>query len=46
MGPSINNVTALGGRGYQGFCDYSTKALLIKKRDDGERGCQELSKTA
>jgi hypothetical protein len=27
---SINDVTSLGGRGYQGFCDNSTKALVIK----------------
>ena len=29
-GSSINDVTALGGRSYQGFCDDSTKALVIK----------------
>jgi hypothetical protein len=29
-GSSINDVTALGGRGYKGFCDESTKALVIK----------------
>ena len=26
----INDVTAYGGRGYQGFCDDSSKALLVK----------------
>ncbi len=30
QGSSINDVTALGGRGYQGFCDNSAKALVIK----------------
>ncbi len=30
VGPSINDVTALGGRGYKGFCDNSTKALVLK----------------
>ncbi len=30
MGPFINDVTALGERGYQGFFDNSTKALLLK----------------
>jgi hypothetical protein len=31
-GPSINNVTTLGVgvKGYQGFCDNSTIALLLK----------------
>jgi hypothetical protein len=27
---SINDVTAIGGRGYQGFCDNSIKALVLK----------------
>ena len=27
LGSSINDITVLGGRGYQGFCDNSTKAL-------------------
>ncbi len=31
MGSSINDVTALRGRGYQGFCDDNTKALVIKR---------------
>ncbi len=30
LGPSITDVAALGGRGYQGFCDNSIKALLLK----------------
>ncbi len=30
MRSSINDVTALGGRASQGFCDNSTKALLIE----------------
>ncbi len=34
---------ALEGRGYQGFCDNSTKALLIKSVTMG--ACQELWKT-
>jgi hypothetical protein len=29
LGWSINDVTALGGRRYQGFCDNSTKASLL-----------------
>jgi hypothetical protein len=29
-GSSINDVTVLGGRRYQGFCDNSTKALVMK----------------
>ena len=29
IGPSINDVTVLEGRGYQGFCDDSTKALVL-----------------
>jgi len=29
-GSSINDVTALGGRWSQGFCDNRTKALVIK----------------
>ncbi len=32
----MNDVTALGGRGYQRFCDNSTKALLIKSVTMGE----------
>jgi hypothetical protein len=34
-GSSINDVTALGGRGYQGFCDDINKALVLQKCDDG-----------
>ncbi len=30
LGPSINEVTALGGRGFQGSYDNSTKFLLLK----------------
>ncbi len=33
--PSINDVTALGERGYQRFCDDSTKALLLKSVTKG-----------
>ena len=36
LGSSINNVTALGGREYQGFCDNSTKALVVKSMTIGE----------
>ena len=35
-GPSINDATVLGGRGYQGFCDNSTKALVLKTVTMGE----------
>jgi hypothetical protein len=28
-GPSINDVTALGGRRYQGFCDNSAKSVTM-----------------
>jgi hypothetical protein len=38
LGSSINDVTALGGRGYQGFCDDSTKALVMKSVTMGEGG--------
>ncbi len=30
-GPSINDVTTLGGRAYEGLCDNSTEALVIKR---------------
>jgi hypothetical protein len=30
FGAVHNDVTALGGRGYQEFCDKSTKVLLLK----------------
>jgi hypothetical protein len=36
-GSSINDVSALGGRGCQGFIDNSTMALVIKKLDNGEK---------
>ena len=43
----INVFTTLGGRGSQGFCDDSTKALISsKKRDNGGRGCIKLLKIA
>jgi hypothetical protein len=32
---SINDATALGWMGYQGFCDDSAIALVIKKHDEG-----------
>ncbi len=45
-GPSINDVTAaaLGGWGIKEFVTTVQKPYF-KKRDDGGRGCQELSKT-
>ncbi len=43
-GPSINDVMAIGGRGYQGFCDNSIKALLLKSVTTGGRGVKKLSK--
>jgi hypothetical protein len=42
-GSSINDVTVLKGRG-QGFCDNSSKASVIKKRDDGGRRGKKRSK--
>ncbi len=44
-GLSINDVTALGERKGECFSYNSTKASVIKKRDDGVRGpknCQKL----
>ncbi len=35
-GPSIKDVTALGERVYQGFCDNSTKAFVLKSVTMGE----------
>lgn len=32
------------GRGYQGFCDNSTEALMLKRVMMGGRGCQKLLK--
>ena len=32
----VNDVTVLWGRGYQGFCDDSTKALVLKSVTMGE----------
>ncbi len=43
-GLSINDVTALGGRGYQGFCDNSTKVLLIKSVTMGGGGVENYEK--
>ncbi len=43
-GTFIIDVQALGGRGYQGFCDNSTKALLLKSVKMGGRRRQKLSK--
>jgi hypothetical protein len=30
LGASINDITALGGRGYEGFCDNSIKGLVLE----------------
>ncbi len=35
---AVHDVTALGGRGYQGFCDSSIKALLLKSVTTGGGG--------
>ena len=43
-GPSINDVTALGGRGYQRSCDNSTKALVVKSVMIGGGGVQNYLK--
>ncbi len=43
-GPFINDVAALGGRGYQWFCDNSVKALLLKSVTMGGRGVKNLNK--
>ncbi len=43
-GPTINDVTAIGGRGYQGFWDNSTKALLIKSVTIGGGGVKNYQK--
>jgi hypothetical protein len=37
LGPCINNVTALRGKGYQWFCDNCIKALVIINVTMGER---------
>ncbi len=42
-GSFINDVTALGGRGYQGLCDDSNKVKLIKSVTIGE-GVLKISK--
>ena len=34
----MNDVMALEGRGYQGFCDDSTRALVIKSVTVGKGG--------
>jgi hypothetical protein len=46
MGLSINDVTALEERGYQGFCDDGTKALVIKSVTMGRGGVKKLSNIA
>ncbi len=43
-GPSINDVTALGGRGYQGFCDNSTYAFVLKSVTMGGGGVKNYLK--
>ena len=43
-GSSINDVTVLGGRGYQGFCDNSIKALFQKRLTMGGGGVKNYSK--
>jgi hypothetical protein len=43
-GSSINDVTVLGGRGYQGFCDDSTKALVLKSVTIGGGGVKNYQK--
>ena len=43
-GPSINEVTVLGGRRYQGFCDYSNKALVLKTVTERGRGVKNYQK--
>jgi hypothetical protein len=43
-GSSINDVTVVGGRGYQGFCDNSTKASVIKSVTIGEAGVINVPK--
>ena len=47
-GLSINDFTALGRGGIQGFCDDSTKRVIIKNVTMGgiRRGCQKLIKIA
>ncbi len=37
-GSSINDVTVVGWRGYQGFCDNSTTASVIKSVTMGGGG--------
>jgi hypothetical protein len=39
----VQNLRYVGGAG-QGFCDNSTKASAIKKRDDGRRKIKKCSK--
>jgi hypothetical protein len=43
-GQSINDVTALEGRGYQGFCDNSTNALLLNSLTMGGGGVKNYQK--
>jgi hypothetical protein len=40
-GSSIIDVAALGKRGYQGFCDYSTKDLILKSVMMGGEGVKK-----
>ncbi len=44
LGPSINDVAALGGRGYQFFCYNSTYALLLKSMTMGGGGVKNYQK--
>jgi hypothetical protein len=44
MGPSIKDVTALGGSGYQGFCDNRNKASLLKSVTMGGGGVENHRK--
>ena len=43
-GSSTNDVTVLGGRGYQGFCDNSTKAIVLKRVTMGGGGVKNYPK--
>ena len=44
LGSSINDVTVLEGRGYQGFCDDSAKALVLKSVTMGGGGVKNYRK--
>jgi hypothetical protein len=41
---SLNYVTVADGRGYQGFCDNSTRALLLKNVMMGREGVKNYQK--